>query len=75
MTRLTSFTKYFGVGVTVGSVVAARHCYDVLAETSLEVTTILGRIDRTGKELASQPLHRPSLVPSQAEAAAVSNTR
>jgi hypothetical protein len=51
MTRLTSFTKFFGIGVTAGSLVAARHCYDLLSETSLEVNTLLVRIDRTGREL------------------------
>ncbi|CUF53323.1 Hypothetical protein, putative [Bodo saltans] len=53
MTRLTSFTKYFGIGVTAGSLVAARHCYDLLSETSVEVNTLLARIDRTGRELPS----------------------
>jgi hypothetical protein len=52
MTRLTTFTKYFGIGITVGSLVAARHCYDLLAETSAEVNTLLARIDRVGQELA-----------------------
>jgi hypothetical protein len=48
MTRLTAFAKYYGIGLVLGGFVAARHCYDVLEDSSKEISAQLHRIEKFG---------------------------